>query len=215
MLEGQIGHIVPWASNREFVRGSDLRFVPLLSHRLMIGRWVPLAVVERRANAPVEENLNRAKILALIHQSGGIHRSAIVRSTGLSWSTVYHHVSKLSRMRLVREIKYGSRKYVAPASTFEEALATPSLLLSDSARILGVVRVMGAVGPTVLGRELNLSSKTIRRRLESLVRDGLLESDTGYHPRYRLPSGQSVVAVVTREPVPQTEMVLIPAQVSR
>lgn len=133
----------------------------------------------------VSVNLNRARLLALIRDQQGIHRSALVRSSGLSWGTVYHHVACLHRLRLIRQLTVHGRICLM-TNDAASLTSQPALLLPAAARILDLLQENGTASPTAIAKQLNLGPKTVRRHLDALSRAGLVASDACYHPRFRL-----------------------------
>lgn len=129
----------------------------------------------------------RREILNLLTHEQGLTKSQICQRLDLAWGTVSHHVRVLEREKaLVRRRFLGfNRLYTAEARSPEVSLMP---LLRDSLvpHILERIQASPGIGIQALSRELALGRKVVRRQLQALVENGLLERTDDYRPRFYL-----------------------------
>lgn len=127
------------------------------------------------------ENLNRQRLLALIREAPGIHKSELKRRTGLAWGTVNHHVEALVRQGAVVKHRAGSlAMFACPGKD----RADPALLLPAHQRMLQFIRNQTFANQALICRKLDLGREATRSQLNLLLAAGLVSTDGAYHPRY-------------------------------
>lgn len=143
-----------------------------------------MAVVERDVQRSPAANSSRERLLALIRDRPGLHKSALCHETGLAWGTVDYHLRLLERGNLVSRHSVGRTTRLFPAGLRERQSVLATLADHAAARILAAVREapqrMGS-----LSDHLGLSPKVVRRHVARLLHEGLLLRDGDHRPVYR------------------------------
>ena len=132
----------------------------------------------------------RQRLLALIRDSPGVHKSALCDASSLAWGTVDYHLRLLVRAGQVTLARAGRQTKVFPGRLSEERerlLAT--LAREPTARIAGALKERPDQGLGALVDRLGLSPKVVRRHIVRLLEHGLLERAGRHRPLYRLRPG--------------------------
>lgn len=124
--------------------------------------------------------------MGYIRKNPGIHKSELCRITGLAWGTVGHHLRVLKKEDSIQVFHVGRVVHVTPSNVAELMQTHPALLAPDARKILhSLAQSKFDLGPTSIARDLDMTTKQVRKHLSSLQKSGLVEEDGAYHPRFR------------------------------
>lgn len=127
----------------------------------------------------------RWRLLATIAAKPGCTKSDLCRSTGLSWGSIYHHITQFRAEGKIRLVQTDRRVFLYLADVPVDQLST--LRLQHDAlkgTLLAHVRQEPGIGINALSAAVGLSRKIVRRHLNELVSGGLLDRTPDYRPRF-------------------------------
>ncbi len=131
---------------------------------------------------------NLGRIEQEIRQHPGITKSELCRKTELAWGTVTHHVHMLLRKGAVVGHRARGRLHLSVPEARTMLPAQAALADPERARILAYLGSHPVPqGPSLLGKELGLDRRVVRRHLHHLETAGLIKGDGYYHPRFFIP----------------------------
>lgn len=129
----------------------------------------------------------REAILDLVIETPGIHKSELCRRLELSWGTVSHHVSMMSRNGLLDAVRNGRELSLFPPQVAERFQTVFLALREDGSNELLALLASGKPQPlSSLSRALNCSRKVVRRQLAQLQEAGVVHRGTGHLGRFYL-----------------------------
>lgn len=132
-------------------------------------------------------DLTRDRLLAIIRERGGIHKSEIKRLTKHGWGNVSYHLDKLEEARLIEIEPHGRLAWA-----FMSDLRPSQRLAIVAKRPTAARRMLEALGlkshSTInsLSEECALSRKVIRNHLGNLERSGVVNKVPGRPPRFEV-----------------------------
>lgn len=137
----------------------------------------------------------RDRLLRLVEQDPGIHKSELHRRSGVGWGTLTHHLTVLLRHGRLRGVQHG-KFFLLFASDRRPEAELYLAALRDPLRqtILSRLGAGGEMGIQQLSTELNLSRKVVRRHLTLLGGMGLVERTSDYRPRFRRRGGDGAAS---------------------
>ncbi len=127
------------------------------------------------------------RVLQIIHEHPGIHKSELCRRTGLSWGAVSHHVGRLCVRRRMHAVQTGRRLVLLPSSLDRSAWQRYAAMAEPGFR--AVIEALSEVdwcSPATLAKRTGLGEKYLRRFLGDLVEAGLLTQRGVHRPNYSL-----------------------------
>lgn len=129
----------------------------------------------------------RAHLIEFIERSPGIHISELCRTADLAWGTVQHHLHRLESEGRIRLQRDGRVTRLFSGATSDRDVTLLSLLHRDiSAQIVVNLARMPQAGIQDLSDALQVSRKTIRRHLATLVDAGVVDREGGYRGLFEL-----------------------------
>jgi predicted ArsR family transcriptional regulator len=128
---------------------------------------------------------SRRRILAMVAEQPGIHKSDVGRRLGLAWGTVGYHVGVLQRQGHLRTYTHGRQVHLFLPAVPPQHMQWLSALRHDVG-ILSILAERSEARMPELGARLGLSRRTIRRRIESLAMAGLVRREGPARSRVRL-----------------------------
>lgn len=133
-----------------------------------------------------ENRGSRAAILEIVRAHPGLPQSRILDATGLSRTTVSYHLRVLQRQGRVRLAKRGGLLHAAPQNDRPTDTPSDPILPPIARALLRQIRDRGPAGPSLLARNVGISTRRVSRELRLLHDVGLLARSASYHPSYSL-----------------------------
>lgn len=125
----------------------------------------------------------RARIMAAIRNTPGIHMAQLSERTGLAWSTVDYHLRVLRRSGVVRFQKRDRECHVFPEGfPVEREPWFAALRDDDTSRVLRYLLESPGLSVPRLSEDLGKTRKVMRRHLATLVDSGLVSRRGGVRP---------------------------------
>lgn len=127
----------------------------------------------------------REKLLAIVREHRGVHKSDLCRLAGHGWGNVGHHVDVLERQALVQTEARGRLLWIFDTKVSERDRAMiVALRPSPARRILQALGLQPKATIRSLSDELSVSKKVIRHHLSVLKRMDVVEQLEGHPPAY-------------------------------
>lgn len=139
-------------------------------------------------------------ILAAVDRLPGVHKSKLCTLAGIGWGNLTHHLHRLERSGLVRQVNILGRTRVCTLEFFLKVNKRRILVDPDARTILKKAEADGLVRPRQLQASLGIDERRLRKLLRMLVQDGILVRAGGYHPVY-LCGDSSAQSTPKRQPV--------------
>lgn len=118
----------------------------------------------------------RQEILAVVQETGAIHKSELCRRVEKAWGTIAYHIRVLHREGMVASERHGGLHWVFPAGFDAQERRKARALAEESARqVLQAVEESPGLTPVQLGNALDLPMKTIRRHLSDLTDSSVIQ----------------------------------------
>jgi DNA-binding transcriptional ArsR family regulator len=138
-----------------------------------------VALLERQGEG------SRARILATLRRNPGLNATRLARAVGLSWTTTMYHLKRLRAQGAIELQRHGRRDIrcfpVGVPAKYRSWLA--ALHNEKDAEVLDALGP-GEAGVRELSQRMGLSESAMRRRLERLREDGVLEKRGKLRPVY-------------------------------
>lgn len=125
----------------------------------------------------------RERLLGIIREHRGVHKSELCRLTGHGWGNVGHHVQVLERQGLIETETHGRLLWIFDRNVNQRDRAmTVALQPSPARRILQALGLQPKATIRSLSEELAVSRKVIRHHLSVLKRVEAVEEAEGRPP---------------------------------
>lgn len=127
----------------------------------------------------------RERLLAIIREHRGLHKSELCRLAGYGWGNVGHHVVVLVEQGLVETQKRGRLLWIFDSKVSErDRDLVVALRPSPARRIMEALGLQPKATIRSLSDELVVSKKVIRHHLSVLKRVDVVEQLEGNPPAY-------------------------------
>ena len=127
----------------------------------------------------------REKLLAIIRQHRGVHKSELCRLAGYGWGNVGHHVDVLKDQALIETQKRGRLLWIFDVKvSARDRDIIVALRPSPARRILQALGLQPQATIRTLSDELSVSKKVIRHHLAVLERVDEVEQLEGHPPAF-------------------------------
>lgn len=129
----------------------------------------------------------RDRIIDVVREDPGVHKSELCRRLGLGWGTVSYHVRVLEKERRLRSWSRGREVHVFPARVPDGQMRWLAALREGmgTSIVETLVRMPDARVKELSG-SLGVSRKVIQRHLTVLDEAGVVRHDGSHQPRYRI-----------------------------
>lgn len=132
-----------------------------------------------------EGDLTRERLLALVRERRGVHKSGLARLAGRGWGTMSHHIPFLIEDGHIETEVHGRLLWIfardVPQRERELIIA---LRGSAAQRLLEALGMKQRATIRMLSDELAVSKKVIRTHLSHLQRAGAVEKTEGNPPTF-------------------------------
>lgn len=129
----------------------------------------------------------RDRIESLVRQEPGLHKSALCRELGLGWGTVGHHLRILRSQGRLHSVREGRELRIYPAGVPADDMRLMVMLRDDTAlEILQHLNDQPGGRLTDIARALGLSRKVVRRHLDNLEVEELVQPRGEFQRRYHI-----------------------------
>jgi predicted transcriptional regulator len=113
----------------------------------------------------------RARILAIVRDRRGLHKSHLMRLAGHGWGNIGHHIDVLVREGLVETQSIGRLLWIFdPETTGTDRALLVATRPTLAQRILHLIRTSGKCTILSIAEELDVSKKVVRAHLLRLQR---------------------------------------------
>lgn len=151
----------------------------VVTGRQMVDRvprvFAPLRYSRYDDSDPLEHD-DRATVFETIDDSPGVYLSELSEQTGVSLSTLRHHVRVLEQEDLIAAARVRGRRRFYPAHTEDVELAA-AMNDEATAPIVDALARLGAVTVSDLADEDGRDASTVTHHLQRLENDGLVERE--------------------------------------
>lgn len=132
----------------------------------------------------------RKRILACARRNPGIHKSDLCEELGLAWGTVSHHLRILRQQGDLQLVREGRKLCLFPSGQDLDDLRWAALLRDEicSSLVRGLEKQPGARLADLADR-LGVSRKVVRRHLDNLEEERIIQHRGEYQRRYELDHG--------------------------
>ncbi len=130
------------------------------------------------------ENAVRARLLADVRASPGVHRAALVALAGVGQGATRHHLDRLVRAGLLMETRdHGFVRYFVAADVSpERAREEAALHAGSNRRVLDALRAEPGLTLRQIGARLGITAPSVHRSVKRLREAGLLPPRALDHP---------------------------------
>ena len=135
---------------------------------------------------------SRARLLAIIQQRRGLHKSELMRLAGRGWGNIGHHLDVLIRERQVETEVRGRLLWIFhPSVGRTERELIVATFYGPARRILEFLGLRQRATVRTLSEELAVSKKVIRFHLSTLQRADAVQRLEGHPPAFA-PAQQTI-----------------------
>jgi DNA-binding transcriptional ArsR family regulator len=119
------------------------------------------------------EHEGRESVFEAIEETPGVYLSAVSERTGLSLSTIRHHLQVLEQESLVMSVKVHGKRRFYPAYS-EQVELTAALNDEATANVIDALSRLGSASVSELAEDLDRDPSTVTHHLQRLADDGIV-----------------------------------------
>ena len=119
------------------------------------------------------EHEGRESVFEAIEETPGVYLSAVGERTGLSLSTIRHHLQVLERESLVMSVKVHGKRRFYPAYS-EQVELTAALNDEATANVIDALSRLGSASVSELAEDLDRDPSTVTHHLQRLADDDIV-----------------------------------------